>query len=465
MRKLLCTILPALGAFAVRAAEPVTGIKVERSEKTLIVSMTIDPSAVPPKINREEWFRPVITDGTDSLWLKPVLVAGRTRYYQRLRAGEPSADACILLRAGKDAPCAYAEMTTFAPWMERSTLQLVREVDGCCGVELEPAQSADVAQLDFRQRHFVPELVYVRPAVEAVKTREVHGSARIDFRINRTEIDPSYRRNPEELAAIRATIDAVKDDADVTITSLSIKGFASPDGPCANNGRLAKGRTEALVGYVRELYSFPAGLVSTSWEAEDWEGLARRVRASDLKDREAILAVVADDALRPDAREQRLKARFPEQYAFLLREVYPALRRSDYAVSYRVRNYVSVEEIAAVLAEAPQKLSLEEIFRYANGLDRESPEFREAMEVAVRMYPRSEAANLNAAVTAVGRADFDRARAYLAKAGDSPEAVYTRGILEAATGNYAEAAALLQAAGTPEAQRAVEQLRELEFIR
>ena len=57
----------------------------------------------------------------------------------------------------------------------------------------------------------------------------------------------------------------------MTITSLSIKGYASPEGPYANNERLAKGRTEALVDYVRNLYSFPAGLATTSWEAEDWQ--------------------------------------------------------------------------------------------------------------------------------------------------------------------------------------------------
>ena len=465
MKKFLFSIALASCAVSAMASDPVADLNVERSESNLIVSMTVDPQSVESKSNREEWLRPLITNGVDSLWLRPVVIAGRTRYYQHLRRDGNDPAAYYMMRSGKGEPYAYSEVVPYADWMEMSTLVMKRDVDGCCGDALEPTKSSDLAVLDFRPRIFEPVLVYVKPEAEAVKTREVHGSAYIDFRVNRTDIDPAYRRNPEELAAIRATIDAVRNDADVTITSLSVKGFASPEGPYKNNERLAKGRTEALVDYVRDLYSFPAGLMSTSWEAEDWAGLIKYVASSDLADREAIMDVITDDSLQPDAREWRLKSRYPEQYAFLLKEVYPGLRHSDYAVNYNVRNYVSVEEIAAVMATAPQKLSLEELFRYAQSLDEGSPEFQEVMEVAVRMYPQSDVANLNAAVTAIGHGEFDMARAYLAKAGDSPEASYARGILEAKAGDYPAAVAHLQAArGVAEAQAAIERLRELGFI-
>ena len=114
------------------------------------------------------------------------------------------------------------------------------------------------------------------------------------------------------------------------------------------------------------------------------------------------------------------------------------------------------------MASAPQKLSLEELFRLAQSLDKDSPEFQEVMEVAVRMYPL---ANLNAGLTAIGHDELDMARAYLAKAGKSPEADYARGILEAKAGNYTRAVELLQAAkGVAEAQAAIDRLRELKLI-
>ena len=91
--------------------------------------------------------------------------------------------------------------------------------------------------------------------------------------MNRTEIYEDYRRNPIELAKIRATIDTVRNDADTRITSIRIKGYASPEGSYANNTRLAQGRTETLKDYVQRLYNFPSGVMATDTSlrtGQDW---------------------------------------------------------------------------------------------------------------------------------------------------------------------------------------------------
>ena len=300
---------------------------------------------------------------------------------------------------------------------------------------------------------------------EVVKTRELHGSAYIDFPVNRTEIYPDYRRNPQELARIRATLDTVRNDADTHITSIEVKGYASPEGPYAGNERLAQGRTETLAHYVQNLYTFPAGTMKTAWEAEDWAGLINYVRSSSIADKDAILAVITDDTLAPDAREWRLKSRYPEQYRFLLAEVYPGLRHSDYTVHYTVRSYTEVSEIIEVMRTAPHKLSIHELFMVARTMEPGSPEYNEVFELAVRMYPDSPVANLNAAVNALRRDDLTRAAAYLDRAGDSPEATYARGILAVKSGDHDKGAGLLRQAagkGIKEADDALSQLQEIE---
>lgn len=440
----------------------VSGVKVERSASNLIVSMTVSPSAFPKKANRETWMRPLVTAGADSLWLTPVVVAGRTRRLQRLRS-DGDTPSYIMLGAGAESDYAYSVSVPYMPWMETGDLELVCHTDGCCGRAIAGTESEDLQRFDFREKVLEPVIVYVKPEGEISKTREIEGEAYIDFPVNKTEIYPQYRRNPQELAEIRQTIDAVRDDSDVSITSLSIKGFASPEGPYANNERLAKGRTEALASYVRQLYSFPPDLMHSDWEAEDWDGLAEWLRASDLPDKEAMLAVVADSGLEPDARDAELKKRFPSQYSMLLKEVYPALRHSDYKVTFLVRDYTDIAEIGEVMRTGPQKLSLEELFLYAQSLDKESPEFREVMEVAVRMFPDDPIANLNAAATAVGHGDYGLARSYLAKAGDSPVAAYTAGVAEAMEGNYKKAELLLRKAyeaGIKEAAPLLENMRD-----
>ena len=78
------------------------------------------------------------------------------------------------------------------------------------------------------------------------------------------------------------------------------------------------------------------------------------------------------------------------------------------------------------------------------------------------MYPGDPIANLNAANAAMRRGDNDAAARYLAKAGDSAEAVYTRAALEIRKNNIPEARTLLNQAlamGFEQAGVTLKQLR------
>ena len=392
------------------------------------------------------------------------MIAGHNRYYQALRA-DLASDSVLLYRAGRQDLISYKTMVPYADWMESANLVMDEDLCGCCSKELLSSDDL-LTTLDFRPRVFEPEWAYITPPAE-VKTRALSGSAYIDFPVNRTELYPDYRRNPDELAAIRKTIDHVRNDADITIDSLSVIGYASPEGPYDNNVRLAAGRTATLIGYVRDLYSFPQSILRKGSVPEDWAGLEKRLLLTDIANRDAILSIVRDTTIEPDARDWKIRREFPVQYQWMLREIYPALRHSDYTVHYTVVDYTDPEKIGQILRTEPQKLSLGEMFTYANTLDPESDEFREVFEVAVRMYPDSPVANLNAANTALRHKDFKAADAYLAKAGDSADADYLRGVAQAMQQNYTGALPLLEkaaAAGFAKASEAISQLVDKKLI-
>ena len=214
---------------------------------------------------------------------------------------------------------------------------------------------------------------------------------------------------------------------------------------------------------MRRLYDFPHDIITTAYEPEDWQGLERYIAASGLNEREALLEIVRSQ-LEPDAKEWRLKSRHPEAYEILLREVYPSLRHSDYAVRYEIREFKEVEEIMRMMKTAPQKLSLQELYLAAQQMETGSEGYVETFEIAVRMYPDDETANLNAANTAMSHRNLKKAGNYLAKAGNSPETVYARGVHAALSGEYARAATFFEEAlrkGVEKAGEALSQLREL----
>lgn len=425
------------------------------------VDMLMGLQSLDVKANQAVILTPVLVHDTDSLELPSVGIYGRTRYYQYQRGagdGMISGPREIFFKAS-EAPdsYSYSQIVPFSKWMDGSTLVVRRTDYGCCR-RMTAQASGDFAT--FTGAWF-PELVYVTPAAKATKTREINGSAFVDFPVNVSEIRPDYRSNRAELGKITASIDTVKTDRDATVTSVWLKGYASPEGPWDNNVRLARERTESLKGYVNRLYSFPSGIMKTDYEPEDWDGLRKYVAASDLAHKSQILKDIDSD-LAPDAKEWRIKSTYPEEYRFLLDNVYPGLRHTDYRISYSLRHYSDVNEIRRVLQERPQNLDLDEFYMLAAEYEPGTPEFTEVYETAVRMYPGDPIANLNAANAAMRRGDNDAAARYLAKAGDSAEAVYTRAALEIRKNNIPEARTLLNQAlamGFEQAAATLKQLR------
>ncbi|MDE6085622.1 MAG: hypothetical protein K2G40_04390, partial [Muribaculaceae bacterium] len=274
-----------------------TNARVERTPTSLVLTMDVNPAAFDLKSDRQVWLRPAVVGGADTLWFNPVIVAGRIRYIQNLRHNALPENT-IQLHAGSPETYAYQAIVPYQEWMERCDLVLTGLVSGCSGNCVGPlSPDQPLTSCDFRDKTIRPVMVYVSPTKEIVKTRNVSGEAFIDFPVGKSQILPDFRRNPAELAEIRRTIDEVRNDRDITITSLSFEGYASPEGPYATNERLAKNRTEALIEYVRNLYAFPRDVMHSSWVAEDWAGLEKQLAKADIDDKDAIMAIVTDSSL------------------------------------------------------------------------------------------------------------------------------------------------------------------------
>lgn len=440
----------------------VSNLDIARTEGNLFVAMEVNVSGLELKMDREMVLTPVLRNGTDSLRLPAIIVAGRNRYFYHQR-NDSLTDNVLIRRTKKDTVVDYRAAVPYKDWMATAVLMMDEGECGCrCEVLMSDGEK--LTTLDFKPKAFKPVFVYLAPQAETEKIREVSGSAYIDFIVNRVDIKEHYRDNYVELQKIRNTIDVVRNDSDTYIISVFIKGFASPEGSYANNTRLAKGRTQTLKEYVRKLYEFPDSLMATAYEPEDWEGLRRYVETSDLPNKAGVMEVI-DNNMEPDAKEYELKKRYPADYAYLYRNVYPGLRHSDYAVRYHVRTYTDVAEIRRLMKTEPQKLSLQELFLVAQDCVSGSDEYNEVFEIAVRMFPNDETANLNAANTAMGLGDLKNALRYLEKAGDSAEAVYARAIYAALNIDYEGAAKLFTEAQQRGIAKAADALKQLEEIK
>ena len=414
--------------------------------------------------NRGLVYTPMIVNGTDTAKMQSAEVMGRKRYifYQRNNKSATENPYFVVKRNnGKAQTEHYTNSVEYKDWMASKNAQIIVS-EGTCGCSQSPVGETaynPVAPTDLLSPEWDYQYAYITPEPEEVKAREIEGSARINFLINRYDIRPELANNTNELAKIRETIDVVKRDSDFTITGITLHGYASPDGKWVNNEKLAANRTKALVTYLENYNKdLSKKLFTSKSTAEDWEGVYEYVNANRDNLPEGFAEIV-ESSKDPDAKDEALAKKYGKFYLDVIKNgLYPTLRRTDYKVAYTIRSF-SLEEARRIINERPQNLSLNEMYLVANSYEKGSAEFCHVFDVAVRMFPESELANTNAACAALQRGDLEGAEEFLDHAGNGAEAENARGVLAARQGNNDEAKTHFEAAGSLDAAKAnLEQL-------
>ena len=414
----------------------VSNVQVAQQNNALSVSMDLNLDSLYLPSNLQLVYTPVFKTRQGDIKMPEIVINGRRQQIMFERGvGKKqlnlSPEALVVRRTNKKVQTVnYSASIPLSGQVKNYDLNMHEDLCGCGNME---------EGNDFNLRHRrQPQAVFVRPAVEAVKVRHLDKRAYIDFPVNRIELHADYRRNPAQLDSIVRTINALKDDKNLEVSAINIHGYASPESPYSHNDYLAKNRAKTLTDYVRRMVALPTQLFTVSSTAEDWDGLRNYLKDSNLEHKSDILAIANDEKMDPDAREQKIKKLYPSEYRFMLDTWYPALRHSDYHITYKVKPF-DVAEAKEIIKTKPQQLSQEEMFLVAQTYEPGSKEFNDVMEIAVRMFPENETANLNAANTRLNAGDADGAKSYLDKAGNSPEALNARGVYESLKGNDQQA--------------------------
>lgn len=448
-----------------------TDVNVQRlADGDLNITMRITPKLCHLGRNSAMKVVPVIysSDSTYREELPAYWMAGKNQYYYHLRSDK---DNTPLYRSGSHDTDLYYVVVPWQDWMSQSTIGFDIAQTTCCG-KPEAGFEDGPDFLPIVDINYLPpvipidsDLQYIDPAkIDMTKEYALEGKAYVNFPVNRTEIFPDYLNNPVELKKITGSIDTVRNNPDATITSITLTGYASPEGPYENNVRLARGRTQAVRDYVSKLYPFPPSIYITASVPEDWTGLRENIEKSNLPMRNQMLSFIDSD-YPIQKRNDRFRELFPSDYAWLLQNVYPWLRHTDYLIKYNIRHYTDIEEIKQVLATNPGNLSLDEIYLLAQTYPTGSQEYIEIFDTAARLFPNDPLANINAANTAIGNGELDKAEAYLLRAGESADANYARGMFYAKKKEYDKALNYLYRCGTPKAQQAINRIGEIQSFK
>lgn len=391
----------------------------------MLVTMQMSLDSLHLRKSNQLVYTPILFANGDSVRLPEIVLNGKREnvLYRRGDFNGKYSDGAIAVarKNGKPQTVSYVVSVPVAKTPKDYSLGIQEDLCGCGDIE------NDTIYTLFNYKHKEPAtLAFVEPKVEPEKIRHLDKRAYIDFPVDRTELHPDYRRNPEQLDSIINTINTIKNNSNFEVDTIIIHGYASPESPYSHNAMLAEGRAKTLTDYVRRQVNLPASVFQVASTPEDWDGLREYLKnGAALAHGNEILAIANDERLDPDSREAKIKKLYPTEYRYMLHNWYPALRHSDYHITFKVRPF-NVDESRQIIKTQPQLLSLDEMFRLAQTYKAGSQEFNDVMETAVRMFPNDETANLNAAVLRLNARQPDAAKPFLDKAGNSREAQAAR---------------------------------------
>lgn len=427
----------------------VSDFQVTQTDQQTIVSMNFILDSLKVKSARYRAFTPILRskDGSQKQRLKSLLVTGRVQdiIFERDGIDPLYVDNCQTVRRLKDEPQSvnYSDAVNRQPWHKGAEVWLESDLCGC-GDTLK----SDQAYLGKMKSDPVYHFTDAVPA-PSKKIRNLHGTAFINFVVDRWEMKPDYMDNYRELRKITDTLDVMTQDPNISVKQIKIHGWASPESPYEHNRMLATNRAKSLTDYVRQTYRLPASVFAPAEATpENWIGLREAVEQMStdiLPHRAEILDMIDDDTIDPDPKEKKIKQKYPAEYRYLLKNVYPHLRRSDYEINFEYRDF-TLEEAKEIYKTKPHQLSARELWDVANTFEKGSDEYNKVMQTAVNLYPENKEAAINLANIALRQNDTLKAETLLEHAGDSAEAENARAILYMQQGKLADAEAALKRA-------------------
>ena len=163
----------------------------------------------------------------------------------------------------------------------------------------------------------------------------------IQFFVGDTRVVDTLGDNRRQLDKITGLMRQIVEQQEFYVDTITLTAASSPEGDYRFNDRLSQGRAEALKRYLVRRYGRSIDtMLTVRWVAEDWTELTNRIRTDrEIVNREAILELIAAEK-NPDRREQIIRLRFPQEYAYVRSVIYPQLRAVNFRYSLRRKGMV-----------------------------------------------------------------------------------------------------------------------------
>ena len=313
-----------------------------------------------------------------------------------------------------------------------------------------PYKVADGANTTYMLVKTDGSLAYAPDAYQAIIPEQ--NEAQILYLINSATVRPSQLKS-DEIKAFQEFLASIKADERRELVSTDIVAYASPDGKEDFNAELSARRAKtASDAFNKKINAKDIAIettVNTTNVDEDWDGFKALVSNSSIEDKDLILRVL-EMYSDPAVREREIK-NMSQVYTVLKKDILPELRRARFIANVEFTNY-SNDELVALVNDNIEILDEEALLR-AGSLLKDANQKVTVYQKAVEKFNSDRAKiNLGVAYLALGKtAEADKA---LAGVSDKNNTYYnnTAGVVALRNGNNDAAVAAFKKSGLKEAQ-------------
>ena len=177
----------------------------------------------------------------------------------------------------------------------------------------------------------------------------------IQFFVGDARVVDTLGDNRRQLDKVTDLMRQIVEQQEFYVDTITLTAASSPEGAYAFNERLSQGRAQALKRYLVRRYGRSIDtMLTVRWVAEDWAELTNHIRTDrEIVNRDAILELIAAEK-NPDRREQAIRKRFPQEYAYIRSVIYPQLRAVNFRYNLRrkgmVKDTIHTTELDTVYA-------------------------------------------------------------------------------------------------------------------
>jgi outer membrane protein OmpA-like peptidoglycan-associated protein/tetratricopeptide (TPR) repeat protein len=190
-------------------------------------------------------------------------------------------------------------------------------------------------------------------------------TAQINFDKGKSIVKPTELKE-KDIADLKVWLEAANSNPKITIKSISVVGYASPEGEVGSNDTLSNERATAAKSAVLGVAlgakndKIITEMFSLAGRGEDFDGFKKELVASSMNNDEKQLIIrVLEMQKDPVTRETEMR-NMGKTFTFLEQNIFTKLRRSEIVVTYDKSGYTD-EELVALSVSKPETLNIEEL--------------------------------------------------------------------------------------------------------